>query len=129
MNTPASSSNASSKTDWTALASCSLATFIFLGVSFIFGWLVAGQDQIFRFSDAVKRTIGLDFLWLAAIILLVGTPTVLLLSAVAFYRTRKSRGRKGRSFALFGLVLCISVIAFIVYLASQYKPLPSNFSF
>ncbi len=103
------------KADWTALVSCCLATFLLTGLVSMYSWLAVDQDQVFRFSDTVKSTTGIDFLWLSAATLLVGTPTALLLGCVGLYRTRKSRGRKGRWLAFIGCLLSVLIIGLVTW--------------
>lgn len=112
---PSSSVHPSVKADWPALVSCCLATFLLFGLVSIYSWLAVDQDQIFRFSDTVKSTIGIDFLWLCGVILLAGTPTALLLGCVGLSRTRKSRGRRGRWLALIGCLLSVLIIGLVTW--------------
>lgn len=128
MNTsPSAVSGMPPKADWAALASCFLASSLFLCVFGLFGWLVAGQDQVFRVSDNVHAATGIDLLWLFAHLVVIGVPSALILGGIALYRTRPSRGRKGRILAFIGVFFSLGIIAFVMYLFLASPPL--NFTF
>ena len=117
------SSYVSPRTDWIALASCCLACFVLGSVLVVVGVLLVQYEWLFRFSDGLQATRSIDILWLFAG-LVAGTPTALFLSGAALYRTRTSRGRKGRVFALLGLFFSLCILAILAYAWFGIPPLP-----
>lgn len=117
------SSRVSPRTDWIALASCCLASFVLSTILLVFGALVVQYEWLFHFSDTLHTALGIDILWLFSGLVVIGTPTALLLSGVGLFRTRANQGRKGRIFALLGLVFSLCILAILAYVWFGFRPL------
>jgi hypothetical protein len=109
------SSRVSPRTDWISLVSCCLASFVLGTILLVFGTLVMQYEWLFHFSDTLDAALGIDILWLFSGLVVIGTPLALLLSGVGLFRTRANQGRKGRIFALLGLIFSLCILAILVY--------------
>lgn len=106
-----------SRADWAAQISCYLASCILLGL----GWFVVDPEQIYALSNNLRSFVGVDLLFLMALVLLVGTPTALLLGCVGLYRTRKKSGRSGRWFALVGCIFSLIIIGLVAWFIISFE--------
>ena len=111
------------RTDWVAQISCYLATCILLGLV----WFVVDPGQVYALSDDLRSFAGVDLLFLMALILLIGTPTALLLGCIGLYRTREKSGRKGRWLAVIGCIISLIIIGLVAWFIISFEIAWSHF--